>query len=131
MRHVSIGFRHERTVLRDQLRRQQRGVPRERADDELAALDPDVGKAGHAVDVDENGGLHEPQVHHRHQALPAGKILPAGAWRASASSASGANPAGRTRTVLVSRASPLGLESMLGGVCRVVSRDVVYEWWCS
>ena len=73
VRHVSIGFHHERAVRRDHLRIQQHRVPRERADDELAALDPDVGKAGDAVDVDENGGLHEPEIHHRHQALSAGK----------------------------------------------------------
>jgi len=73
VRHASIGFHHQGTVLRDELRREQRGVPRERTDDELAAADPDVREAGHAVDVDENRGLHEPQVHHRHQALSTGK----------------------------------------------------------
>ena len=45
-------------MLPDDLGGEQRGVPRERADDELAAVDPDVGEAGDAVDVDEDRRLH-------------------------------------------------------------------------
>ena len=53
----AVSLRHEGTGLRDDLGGEQRGVSCKRADDELAAVDPDVGEAGNAIDVDEDRRL--------------------------------------------------------------------------
>ena len=46
-------------------------VPGQRADAQLAAVAPDVGEFGQAVDVDEHPGLGQPQLHHRDEAVAA------------------------------------------------------------
>ena len=48
------------------------GVPGQRADDEVVAVDADVGELGEVVDVDQRVGSGQPQLHHRQQAVPAG-----------------------------------------------------------
>ena len=45
------------------------------ADLEPAAVGADVGQLGHAVEVDQRGGLRQAEVHRRDQALAAGEEL--------------------------------------------------------
>ena len=53
------------------------------ADLDLAVLLVDTGQARNARDVDERRRLAEPQLHQRHEAVPAGEQLPAGVAAAS------------------------------------------------
>ena len=48
-------------------------IARERADAQAVAAIADAGKLFDRIDVDEHGRLCQPEVHGRHQALPAGQ----------------------------------------------------------
>ena len=66
-----ISFRQQRAARPDQRRMLDVVVPGERADGDAVAILPDVAQVGDAVDVDQAGGLDEPEIHHGNQALAA------------------------------------------------------------
>ena len=66
---------HERTALGDDARLLDGALACHAADGHPAVVDPDVGQAGHLVEVDQVGGPHEAKVQERHQTLPAGQDL--------------------------------------------------------
>jgi hypothetical protein len=63
---------HDREQPPDDVGREQRRVPGERADPQDVRLLGDVPQLGDVVDVDQPLGPGEPQLHHRQQAVPAG-----------------------------------------------------------
>ena len=52
---------------------EQLRMPGQRADPQLAAVDPEIGQLAEPVDVDQGLRLRQPQLHHRDQAVPAGQ----------------------------------------------------------
>ena len=69
------GGREERGVGPDHGARDQRGVPDEAADDDLVAVLVDPVEAHDVVDVDEDGGGGQPQLHEREERVAAGDEL--------------------------------------------------------
>ena len=77
VRHQRECLRHDRAALADQGGSLERGLAGERPDGE-AAVGPrlDVVELAQRVEVDQQLGARQPQVHQRDQALPAGYRLP-------------------------------------------------------
>jgi hypothetical protein len=67
-----FGVGEDREVLGRQRGRQEVGVAGHGTDAQLVALDADVGEVAQVVDVDEDFGPGQAQLHHRQQAVPSG-----------------------------------------------------------
>jgi len=50
-------------------------MARERTYSDLIVRLLNESKVGNTIDIDQDRGLHQPEVEHRHKALPAGKNL--------------------------------------------------------
>ena len=71
MAHVTGRLGEERSLLLHEGGVRQRGVSHEGTDREATGRNRhDPVEASHAVEVDKYRGAHEPQIQHRHQALP-------------------------------------------------------------
>ena len=68
-------LREQRAISLDELRLLDLRVCRERADADSVAFDADVAEIGDATEIDDVPGLGQPQLHQRHEALPAGEKL--------------------------------------------------------
>ena len=70
---ATFGVVQDGEMLACQRGAEQFRVPGERADPQLALLDPQVAELGEVVDVDQRLGLGQAELHHRDQAVPAGQ----------------------------------------------------------
>ena len=73
MRDMRHRAREHRKMFRDDGRGFDLVMPRQRADFDGVARVLDESEAGNSVDVDENRRTQQPEIQHRHQALPAGQ----------------------------------------------------------
>src|SRR5579875_1792794 len=64
-------FRDQTEPIADFPRIFERRMPRQRTDLDSAALKSDKAQRGQSVDVDQDRGRHNAEIHHRHEALPA------------------------------------------------------------
>ncbi len=67
------GTAQQRQPLCDQWREFERALPGHRADADRVAIGDDVVEPGNAVQVYEGGRRDQAEIHHRHEALPAGQ----------------------------------------------------------
>jgi hypothetical protein len=75
MRHVLVGFCHQRTCGPNKGRRAQRGMARKRADHEIRPLDAMVIEFFQPIDINEETGPCHAKVHHGDKALAARQHL--------------------------------------------------------
>jgi predicted transcriptional regulator len=62
-------------MLRDKRRGLKLEMPRQRADPDAVRRFVDKTEARDAIDVDENGGVQQAEIQHRHETLPTGENL--------------------------------------------------------